>query len=177
MGENPRIEDLRRRVQRDPASIAFAQLAEEHRRARQFQESVDVCRAGLVVHPAYVSARVTLGRSLIELGALDDAQRELQLVLDSAPDNLPAIRGLAEIHRRRGAVVAALAHYEAALRLAPNDPDLEQHVQDLTRAAMAMAQANLDPSRDAESGRAVRTIAALERWLEAIHGTGAERRA
>ena len=33
MAENSRIDDLRRRVQKDPASIAFAQLAEECRRA------------------------------------------------------------------------------------------------------------------------------------------------
>ena len=33
MADNQRIEDLRRRVQKDPASIAFAQLAEECRRA------------------------------------------------------------------------------------------------------------------------------------------------
>ena len=32
MSENPRIDELRRRVDKDPSSIAFAQLAEEHRR-------------------------------------------------------------------------------------------------------------------------------------------------
>src|SRR6266446_6210574 len=102
MAENPRIEDLRRRVQKDPASIAFAQLAEEYRRAGQFQESVDICRAGLNVHSGYLSARVTLGRSLIEMNQLDEAQIELEQVLKSAPENLAAIRGMADIHHRRG---------------------------------------------------------------------------
>ena len=68
MTDNPRIEDLRRRVQKDPASIAFAQLAEEYRRAGQHQEAIDVCSGGLAIHPGYLSARVTLGRALIELG-------------------------------------------------------------------------------------------------------------
>ena len=95
MAEHSRIEDLRRRVQKDPASIAFAQLAEECRRAEQYQEAVDVCRAGLEIHPGYLSARVTLGRALIELDHLDEAQIELELVLSSAPENLAAIRGLA----------------------------------------------------------------------------------
>ena len=40
MAENPRIEELRRRVQKDPASIAFAQLAEEFRRAGRFEEAI-----------------------------------------------------------------------------------------------------------------------------------------
>ena len=62
---------MKRRVQKDPASIAFAQLAEEHRRAGQFEEAVQVATAGLGHHPAYLSARVTLGRALLELGRLD----------------------------------------------------------------------------------------------------------
>src|SRR4029077_11802845 len=102
MADNPRIEDLRRRVQKDPASIAFAQLAEECRRAGEYQESIDVCRAGLALHPGYLSARVTLGRALIEVNKLVEAQEELDFVLKNAPENLAAIRGLADIHHRNG---------------------------------------------------------------------------
>jgi tetratricopeptide (TPR) repeat protein len=98
--DTPRIEDLRRRVQRDPASIAFAQLAEEYRRAGDCDEAVRVCEAGLARHPAYLSARVTLGRALLELGRLDDARVEFLRVLDAAPENLIAIGKLAEIHQR-----------------------------------------------------------------------------
>ena len=132
MTDSSRIEDLRRRVQQDPASIAFAQLAEEYRRAGQLQEAVEVCRAGLALHPGYLSARVTLGRAFLELNQLDDAQRELDQVLKSAPENLAAIRGRAEIHHRRGETAEALGQYRAALNLARNDPDLEQTVNELT---------------------------------------------
>src|SRR5258706_8316521 len=133
MADTQRIEDLRRRVQTDPASIAFAQLAEECRRAGHFQESVDVCRAGLELHPGYLSARVTLGRALIELNDLDTALAELEHVLKSAPENLAAIRGLAEIHHRQGSLTEALAQYRAALALARNDPELQQTVAELAR--------------------------------------------
>jgi tetratricopeptide (TPR) repeat protein len=128
-----RIDDLRRRVQKDPASIAFAQLAEECRRAGQNQEAVDVCRAGLALHPGYLSARVTLGRALIELNELEGALNELLLVLKSAPENLAAIRGLAEIFQRQGLLTEALAQYRAALALARNDPDLQHTVEELAR--------------------------------------------
>src|SRR5438067_8117929 len=111
MADNQRIDDLRRRVQKDPSSIAFAQLAEECRRADQFQEAVDICRTGLEVHPAYLSARVTLGRALVELNQLEDAQAELEHVLKCAPENLAAIRGMAAIHHRRGELKEALVHY------------------------------------------------------------------
>ena len=133
MADNQRIEDLRRRVQKDPASIAFAQLAEECRRAGNFQEAVDVCRVGLELHPGYLSARVTLGRALIELNELDTALAELEHVLKSAPENLAAIRGLAEIHHRQGSLTLALAQYRAALSLARNDPDLQRTVDELAR--------------------------------------------
>src|ERR1700712_994882 len=133
MADSQRIEDLRRRVQKDPASIAFAQLAEECRRAGHYEESIEVCRTGLNLHPGYLSARVTLGRALIELDDLDTACGELEHVLKSAPENLAAIRGLAEIHHRQGALVLALAQYRAALALARNDPDLQRTVDELAR--------------------------------------------
>lgn len=100
MAESPRIEELKRRVQSDPASIAFAALAEEYRRAGRFQEAIDTCTAGLVRHPSYLSAHVTLGRALIDVGRLPEARKELESVLKLAPENLAAIRGLAEIHER-----------------------------------------------------------------------------
>ena len=133
MADAQRIEGLRRRVQKDPASIAFAQLAEECRRAGRYEEAVDVCRADLKLHPGYLSARVTLGRGLIELDNLDAALAELEHVLKSAPENLAAIRGLAEIHHRKGSLPQALAQYRAALALARNDPDLQEQVDALAR--------------------------------------------
>jgi hypothetical protein len=102
MAENPRIEELRRRVLADPASIAFAALAEEFRRVGRNEDAIETCRTGLQRHPAYLSARVTLGRALIETGDYDGAREELETVLRSAPENLAAIRGLATIHERLG---------------------------------------------------------------------------
>ena len=137
MADDPRIEALRKRLQKDPGSIAFAQLAEEYRRAGRFQESIDVCRAGLARHPGYLSARVTLGRALLEVGDVESAQRELTDVLRVAPDNLSAIRGIAEVHRRKGEIPEALEQFRSAFEMASPDPSIEQVVRDLRRDAMA----------------------------------------
>ena len=134
MTDNPRIEELRRRVVKDPASIAFAQLAEEYRRAGSYEDAIEACRSGLAIHPGYLSARVTLGRALLEMNDLDAALGELEYVLKAAPENLAAIRGVAEIHHRRGALGEALGFYKAALALARHDPDLEQTVDEISRA-------------------------------------------
>jgi predicted Zn-dependent protease len=98
---NSRITELRRRIEKDPASIVFAQLAEEHRRAGEYEEAIRVCRAGLVHHPAYLSARVTLGRALLDTAVFEEARAELEYVLRAAPDNLGAIRALSDLHHRR----------------------------------------------------------------------------
>ena len=98
--ETDRIDELRRRVGNDPASIAFAALAEEYRRAGRHEDAISTCMAGLARHPAYVSARVTLGRALVETGKYDDARVQFEHVLRLAPENLAAIRALAALHER-----------------------------------------------------------------------------
>ena len=103
-----------------------------------------ISRAGLSHHPGYLSARVTLGRALIELGRLDEAETELSMVVHAAPTNLPAIRGLAELHQQRGDLVKALAFYRQALQLARFDPDLEDSVSRLSQA-VAPAAATTPP--------------------------------
>jgi len=197
VAEDPRIDALRKRLQKDPGSIAFAQLAEEYRRAGRFQEAIDVCQAGLARHPGYLSARVTLGRALLEIGDIDGAQRELNDVLRVAPDNLSAIRGIAEVHRKKGEIPEALEQFRSAFEMASPDPAIEQVVRDFRREAMtadlsarreaagpAFGQASpsaspasrvLAPAATvaqqgrAEEDRAVRrTLAYLERWLQAI---------
>src|SRR3954452_12072030 len=99
----------------DPASIAFADLAEEYRRQGRHEEAIETCRSGLQRHPSYLSARVTLGRALIETGEYDAASEALQTVLRSAPENLAAIRGLALIHERLGHAAEMDPHFAALM--------------------------------------------------------------
>ncbi len=118
MADTRRLDELKSRVQQDPASIAFAALADEYRRMGQFHDAIETCRAGLLRHPAYVSARVTLGRALLEIGEYDDAQEQLEQVIRVAPDNLAAIRALADIHHKRGDSPEAYAAHAQTLAAA-----------------------------------------------------------
>src|SRR6478752_3266819 len=146
MGDSPRIEELKRRVQSDPASIAFAALAEEYRRAGRFDEAIETCKAGLVRHPSYLSAHVTLGRAYIEVGKLQDARQELEYVLKLAPENLAAIRGLAEIHHRLGDESGeehddATPQPQPALALASSNRELTSNAESSTEQAEATSTA------------------------------------
>jgi tetratricopeptide (TPR) repeat protein len=180
--DSSRIEDLKRRIQKDPASIAFAQLGEEYRRAGRSREAIEVCRSGLKHHPGYLSARVTLGRALLETGDLEQAERELKEVLRLAPENLAALRGVAEALSRRGDHAAALTHYEIALALAPRDLELQQIVASLreqlrprhTAAALSIGPPSTpDASSRAQSAGA---LTVLERWLDLIVADREQRR-
>ena len=128
MTDTSRLEELQRRVQRDPASISFAALAEEYRRLGLFTDAIDTCRAGLVRHPSYNSARVTLGRALVEIGEFEDAATEFEQVLRSAPENLAAIRALADIHRRRGEIPETVDPHQPAGPMAVVAPVAEAPV-------------------------------------------------
>ena len=169
--DSPRIEDLKRRIQKDPASIAFAQLGEEYRRTGRTREAIETCRTGLKHHPGYLSARVTLGRALLDIGELEEAERELKEVLRLAPENLAALRGVADALRRRGDPASALAHYEVALTLAPRDIELQQTVQTLREelhpAAAPVSARGEDAGAPSREG-AERALQVLERWLELI---------
>jgi tetratricopeptide (TPR) repeat protein len=160
------LQELRRRVQEDPASIAFAQLAEECRRVGDYAEAVTICRAGLIHHPDYLSARVTLGRALLEIGQLDGAREELNLVLASAPDNLPANRALAEVFQKRGQLTEALAQYKRALELAKFDPDIESEVQRIERVVSPPAA----PPKPEASQAAIEDLFDFDSLLEQLGG-------
>ena len=81
-------------------STAFGPIAERFRRAGDHERAISLCREGLKKFPNHASARVTLGWALLETGKYDEAREELEAVLRRAPDNLAAIRGLAELHDR-----------------------------------------------------------------------------
>jgi tetratricopeptide (TPR) repeat protein len=100
MPEQSRTEQLRRRVQLNPASVAFAALAEEYRRAGRYDDAIETCRVGLGRHPAYLTPRVTMGRALLALDRWNEARAELERVLKAAPDHLAARRALDELEAR-----------------------------------------------------------------------------
>lgn len=183
MADTPRIEELKRRVQSDPASIAFAALAEEYRRAGRFEEAIAACVAGLVRHPSYLSAHVTLGRSLIEVGRFDDAREELEHVLRLAPENLAAIRGLAEIHHRRREdaheqyTVADAERYAAESEAAAVPTAEEVRVASGPRDVPPAVPEKPAAAHVPDQPRMAKGIAGLELFLSAIIRARAERAA
>ena len=109
------------RLQRDPGSLAFAQLADLYRKAGRTREAVTLCREGLARYPHYTTARLILAKTLAVEGTLAEALAETSAILEVAPKDVQAHRLAAELQRRLGRVDQAVGHLESALRLDPAD--------------------------------------------------------
>jgi len=109
------------RLQRDPGSLAFAQLADLYRKAGRTREAVTLCREGLTRYPHYTTARLILAKTLAVEGTLAEALAETSAILEVAPKDVQAHRLAAELQRRLGRVDQAVVHLESALRLDPAD--------------------------------------------------------
>jgi tetratricopeptide (TPR) repeat protein len=122
------------RLARDPASLAFAQLADLYRKAGRTRDAVALCRNGLTRYPHYTTARLILAKALVADGQLAPAQVELEAILEANPKDVQCHRLAAEIQRRLGHIDEGVRHLEAAVALDPSDRE-SQGLLSLLRAA------------------------------------------
>jgi tetratricopeptide (TPR) repeat protein len=146
LASNPRIEDLRKRLDKEPGSRLFAQLAEELRKDGDLEEAIRVSREGLHKHPAYPSARMTLGRALLDTGDVVAARTEFEIVLKGAPDNILASRFLGECLEGLGDLAGARDRFKATLAMAPGDKVVTAHLQDVEAKLKKAAPAGAAPA-------------------------------
>lgn len=141
-----RIDELRKRLEKEPGSRLFAQLAEELRKAGELDEAIRVCRDGLQKQPTYHSAHMTLARSLLDSGDLDAARPEFEAVLKAAPDNILASRLLGECLEGLGDLAGARSRYKTTLALAPVDKQLQSRLEAVeARLAAPAVSAPVEP--------------------------------
>ena len=86
-------------------------------------------RAGLEEHAGYASARLTLGRALLDSGDPGGARVELETAVRGAPDNILANRLLGEALETLGDLGAALAQYRSTMEMAPGDKHVEARLR------------------------------------------------
>lgn len=146
MAGNPRIDDLRKRIERDPQSRLFAQLAEELRKDGDLAEAIHVAREGLKTHASYPSARLTLGRALMDTGDTKAAQRELETAVQGAPDNILAGRLLAECLESEGRLEEAAARYRTTLTLSAGDRQIASRLEALEQRIRSTAASQTAPA-------------------------------
>lgn len=130
---NPKIQDLVARLNRDPDSKIFLQLAEEYRRAGHLEEALLVCKGGLKKHPGYHSARVALGRIFLSLSRLEEARIEFEAVTRASPENLLANRMLGDVLALSGDAAGARERYRSVIMYGPADNEIRAKLEALER--------------------------------------------
>ena len=162
-----RVDELRARWQREPFSRAFLPLAEEYRRLGKLEEAERVARAGLQRHPTYHSAKVLLGRVLLDLDRLEEAAAEFRSVLEAEPRNLLAGRLLAGIQRGQGQWSEALETFRRLQIFYPDDPEVRAQVYQLERGPeeAAVPSASVAPHAAAVPQDALATNTLAEIYL------------
>jgi tetratricopeptide (TPR) repeat protein len=160
-----RLDDLKSRWGRDSSSRTFLPLAEEFRRLGRLPEAEKVIREGLQRHPGYHSARVLLGRTLLDLDRVDEAAAEFRAVLEAEPQNLLAGRLLAGIYRSRGNWSEALETYRHLQNFYPDDAEVRTQVYQLERgpepAEEAPGSARHRAASPADDALATNTLAEI----------------
>ena len=109
------------RLARDPGSLAFAPLADAHRKAGRPGEAIKLCREGLERFPDYATARLILAKALADGGDPEAALAEVRVILQGNPADAQAHRLAGELERRAGRLPEALAHLRQAAALDPAD--------------------------------------------------------
>jgi tetratricopeptide (TPR) repeat protein len=127
----PKIEELRFRLKTDAKSRLFYPLAEELRKVGQFAEAEQVLRTGLVHHPTYLSAWVSLGRVSRDLKNHQAAVEALNKAMLLDPGNVVAARLLADSYIALGEKLEALKKYKLVHALLPSDEELEAMIERL----------------------------------------------
>lgn len=144
---NPKIEELRSRLKADPKSRIFYPLAEELRKVSQFTEAEQVLHTGLANHPTYLSAWVSLGRVMRDLGKNDQAVEALTKALQLDPGNVVAARILADAYLALGEKVEAIKKYKLVHALLPSDEELEAVIERLEKELHPPAPVPVEPEQ------------------------------
>lgn len=124
VAEEPSAGTIRRyeeRLAKDPASLAWAPLADAYRKAGRTREAIGLAREGLDRFPHYHTARLILAKAHLDEGNGEAALAELTAILAAGARDAEVHRLASELHRKAGRLAEAVAHLAEAARLDPAD--------------------------------------------------------
>ena len=142
MAYTSEIEKLEARYRENPKGRNFAPLADAYRKAGLIDNAIELCQAGLTLHPDYVSGHIVHGRCLVDKKDDVGAEAVFRKVLELDPENILALKVLAEVSERNN-------HYDQAIewlnRLLLADPMNGEAAEGLTRVRGKLATQPIVP--------------------------------
>ncbi len=168
------IEKLERRYAENPHGYSFAPLAEAYRKSTDHSRALDVLKRGLELHPDYVPASIVLGRVHLDLG--DDSSAELAFshVLTLDPENVIALKAMADITERANKPADASRWLELLLAVDRSNEEARAQFERLVASRPSWPEPE-SPAIEVAPGAAVDEVEAplgtLEQAFEAATGS------
>jgi thioredoxin-like negative regulator of GroEL len=123
MAFSSEIEKLERRWQENPLGLTFASLAELYRKAGDPGRALELIEQGLTQHPNYVPAHIVRARCHLDTLSDSDAEQAFLRVTELDPENVMALKGLAELSERGGRIAEAVHRLETLLDVDRNNEE------------------------------------------------------
>ncbi len=108
-------------------------LADAYLRSGALDRAATVLRDGLSRWPHHLAARVSLARVLLEIAELEQAETEIEAVLETEPEHWGALDLLATLKRQQGDRRGEVAVLCTLQRLAPGRREVERRLESARR--------------------------------------------
>lgn len=122
----------------DTVAMAYRYSGEILYQTKQFGPARRILTAALTLDPDATDARRLLAATYFDTGAMDDAVKELETIVQQTPDDSRPHRLLALIYKDYENYAEAIEEYRTSLELDPNQPDRQSLLIDLAESQLAI---------------------------------------
>jgi cytochrome c-type biogenesis protein CcmH/NrfG len=138
MANSREIEKLERLWKDNPQGTVFAPFAEALRKDGQLMRAREVLEQGLQYHPDHIPANIVFGRCCLDLQEISAAEGAFTRVLGLDPENVIALKALADITERQARYAEADQWIQQLIAVDPSNDDAREQAE---RVAAAREQA------------------------------------
>ncbi len=133
MGEKDfsEIARLSERLNKDPKSRIFVQLADAYRKSNMIDEALEILNKGLVFHPNYPLAHLILGKCHFDKRQYEQAKNSFDKTLSYDPQNIVALRMLAQTCEVTKDEDGQIKAYQGILAIDPFDAPAKEKLTNL----------------------------------------------